>query len=195
MLFIMSKSKVFIIKNTTLFSILSEISDELPFSSFFFETHDLLISYLKSNQVTNFLVIGEITINDTIKKENILDIKNFPVSIFKLIEQINVKLLQSNYKLKSSIKLKDYIINLNSRIISKNDKKLKLTQKEIDIILHLKNNNQPKNVQDLQKDVWSYSDDLETHTVETHVYRLRKKISETFGDNNLINSSKEGYYL
>ena len=84
---------------------------------------------------------------------------------------------------------------MNSRKIFYEEKFLKLTEKEIEIILFLKNHTDPKNIQSLQKDVWGYISDLETHTVETHIYRLRKKIKENFNDENFIISTKEGYHL
>ena len=74
-------------------------------------------------------------------------------------------------------------------------KKLKLTEKEIDTILYLSKNGRSISVGELQKEVWGYQSELETHTVETHVHRLRKKIKEKFNDNNLIVSTKDGYQI
>ena len=82
-----------------------------------------------------------------------------------------------------------------SRTISKKDKELKLTQREIEVILFLRKNKQPINVNTLQKEVWGYSEDLETHTVETHIYRLRKKLKNIFDDDNFIESLKDGYLI
>ena len=75
----------------------------------------------------------------------------------------------------------------------KKDKELKLTQREIEVILFLRKNKQPINVNTLQKEVWGYSEDLETHTVETHIYRLRKKINSNFSDDKFILNHKNGY--
>ena len=99
------------------------------------------------------------------------------------------------YDFQSNYEIKDYKINLNSRIINKKDQELKLTQREIEVILFLKKNKKPIDVNTLQKQVWGYSKDLETHTVETHIYRLRKKIKKTFDDENFIESLKEGYLI
>ena len=74
-------------------------------------------------------------------------------------------------------------------------KNTKLTEKELEIILYLSNKKKPKTILELQNEIWKYSDELETHTVETHIYRLRKKIKKVFNDDNFILSSKEGYYL
>jgi DNA-binding response OmpR family regulator len=84
---------------------------------------------------------------------------------------------------------------LNSREIISENKKLKLTEKEVDIIIHLSKNKEPVSVNELQKKVWSYQSDIETHTVETHIYRLRKKISNTFDDSNFIISKTNGYQI
>ena len=86
-------------------------------------------------------------------------------------------------------------LDINSKIIIFNNKKLKLTEKEIEIILFLNKEKLPKKVNDLQRTVWGYSHDIETHTVETHVYRLRKKISDTFKDDKFILSDDNGYFL
>ena len=99
------------------------------------------------------------------------------------------------YDFQSNYEIKDYKMDLNSRIINKKDQELKLTQREIEVILFLQKNKKPIDVNTLQKQVWGYSEDLETHTVETHIYRLRKKIKKTFDDENFIESLKEGYLI
>ena len=71
----------------------------------------------------------------------------------------------------------------------------KLTQKEAEIIVYLKNSKKPASISKLQKQVWSHNSELETHTVETHVYRLRKKIFDTFEDNSFISSNNYGYKI
>jgi len=73
--------------------------------------------------------------------------------------------------------------------------KLKLTEKEINIINYLSKSNKPVSIDELQKKVWSYQSDIETHTVETHIYRLRKKILNSFNDNEFIISKKNGYQI
>ena len=130
-----------------------------------------------------------------IKEEKILLINISPESIYKLIDRINVCLIQNKYDFQSNIKLKNYNLDINSKTVEYKNKKLKLTEKEIEIILFLNKDSLSKKVIDLQKNVWGYSSDIETHTVETHVYRLRKKISDTFKDNKFILSDDNGYYL
>ena len=84
---------------------------------------------------------------------------------------------------------------MNKRVIIKNNKELKLTEREIDIILFLTKCNKTQSINILQNKVWGYSSDLETHTVETHIYRLRKKFLDNFVDNNFIISSNNGYKI
>jgi DNA-binding response OmpR family regulator len=79
--------------------------------------------------------------------------------------------------------------------MSMNDLKLKLTEKEINTIIHLSKSNKPISIDELQEKVWSYQSDIETHTVETHIYRLRKKIFNTFNDKEFIISKKNGYQI
>ena len=122
-------------------------------------------------------------------------IKNSPVSLNKLVELINIQLIKLRFNHKSKISIKSYELDLNSRLISKNNVILKLTEKEIQIILYLIENNKKHDVLDLQKNIWGYSSNLETHTVETHIYRLRKKVSDKFNDENLILSHKNGYFI
>ena len=76
-----------------------------------------------------------------------------------------------------------------------NNIKLKLTEKEINTITYLSKSDKPVSIDELQKKVWSYQSDIETHTVETHIYRLRKKILNTFNDKDFIISEKNGYQI
>ena len=98
-------------------------------------------------------------------------------------------------KNQSKFNIKNYELNLNSKFISKSDLSLKLTEKEIEIILYLNETKTKHDVADLQKNIWGYSADMETHTVETHIYRLRKKISDKFNDENFILSRENAYFI
>jgi len=118
-----------------------------------------------------------------------------PLSFKKLLELINIKLIKLKFNQQSKVTIKSYELNLNSKFFSKDNLKLKLTEKEIQIILYLNNKKIKHDVADLQKNIWSYSTDMETHTVETHIYRLRKKISDLFKDEKFILSHKNGYFI
>ena len=86
-------------------------------------------------------------------------------------------------------------MDINSRELKKDKLSLKLTERETDMILFLNNSKKPVNVTTLEKEIWQHSSELETHTVETHIYRLRKKIKTQFGNDNLIKSNKDGYTI
>jgi len=118
-----------------------------------------------------------------------------PINIKTLIEKLNVIFLKFEFSLKSNVIINNYIINLNKREISVGQKKLKLTEKEKNFLLFLYKSKNPKKIQNILKEVWGYSKGIETHTVETHVHRLRKKFEETFKDKNFIKISTKGYYI
>ena len=127
--------------------------------------------------------------------DNQFVLENTPIKIFKLVEKINIEFLKLQFNNQSHVKIKNYIIDLNSREILINNSKLKLTEKEINTISYLSKSDKPVSIDELQKKVWSYQSDIETHTVETHIYRLRKKILNTFNDNEFIISTKNGYQI
>ena len=122
-------------------------------------------------------------------------LENTPIKIFKLIEKINIEFLKLQFNSQSEVKINNYTIDLNSREMQINNSKIKLTEKEINTITYLSNSNKPVSIDELQKNVWSYQSDIETHTVETHIYRLRKKILNTFNDKSFITSEKNGYQI
>ena len=121
-------------------------------------------------------------------------ISNLPKKLNKILEQINIQFLGNKYSSQSSIIIGKYILDFNSRTVNYKNISLNLTEREMDIIKFVKNNNKVT-LKQLQKKVWNYSSELETHTVETHIYRLRKKFLETFKDDGFIKHDKEGYFL
>ena len=124
-----------------------------------------------------------------------LVIKNFPIKLEKLIQLINIQFLKNKFNLQSDIQVGKYKLNMNSREMIKGSDKLNLTEREINLIIFLFETDMPVRIDKLQKEVWDYSSELETHTVETHIYRLRKKIKDKFKDNNFILSFKDGYKI
>lgn len=126
---------------------------------------------------------------------NQLILNQIPIRFYKLIEKINIQHLKIKFNQKSELKISKYLLDLNSRELKKDDVKLKLTEKETNIIVHLSKSLVPVRIDKLQLDVWGYHSELETHTVETHIYRLRKKILNFFNDDNFIVSKKEGYFI
>jgi hypothetical protein len=133
--------------------------------------------------------------SEKINTKAIILVEENPIKIGPLLDKINILLIKKKYDFQSQLIIKNYTLNLNSRIISSQEYNLKLTEREIDIILFLKENDHPQSVNNLQNEVWKYSNILETHTVETHIYRLRKKIKDKFSDDNFILSLKEGYKI
>ena len=127
--------------------------------------------------------------------DNQIVFNNFPISIFKLLEKINIEFIKKNFHDQSDISINKYNLNLNSREMSFGENKLKLTEKEISSIIYLFRSTSAVNIQELQTKVWGYQSKLETHTVETHIYRLRKKILKVFKDDYFIISNDNGYEI
>ena len=189
---------VFIINFNPLYEILDEIKENLTFKIIKFENKEDFKKNLDLN-IIDYLVISKtdykLLLNDNIKDKNFLDFNELPLTLKKLIEIINIKLIKLKFNQQSKIIIKGYELNLNSKFFSKGNLNLKLTEKEIEIILYLNNTKIEHDVADLQKNIWGYSADIETHTVETHIYRLRRKISELFKDETFIISHKNGYFI
>ena len=168
----MSKQSIIIYDFEVLFNILNEVKENLKFQLFKVNSDQEL--QMNQNKYGNYLIIANS--KKKINDKRILILNEFPIRINKLIEILNIQLIKQKYIDQSKIEIKKYNLDLNSREIMKNEKKLKLTEREIDIILYLNENKKPQNIEALQKKVWGHVSDLETHTVETHIYRLRKKL-------------------
>jgi len=145
----------------------------------------------KTKNLDNYVVISNTKQNFS----NQLIIENYPINIFKFIEKLNLFFLKNKFNEQSKIIIKNYLLDLNSREIKLDNKNLKLTEKEVQTILYLSKAKKPSNINELQNKVWGYHSKLETHTVETHIYRLRKKFLNTFNDQNFIMSYKHGYQI
>jgi len=159
---------------------------------------------LKIKQVKNYLSQNEPLILFLSDKEyinqNNLRLLDFhvtlelPVEILSLKEIINILITKYNFFKKSKIIIKDYEVDSNERSIAKKKVKVKLTEKELDLILALNNSN-GLNKSFLLKSIWKHSLDLDTHAFETHLHRLRKKINKYFKDKNFIVEKNSLYYL
>ena len=186
----MSIQNLIIYKFIPLYDILEELSLDLNYSISLIEDENSLNQELKKNN--NYLVVSKKKYPN-IRNQFVLE--NKPIKIITLIEKINIELLKIKFNSQSHLKVKKYIVDLNSREMLIKDIKLKLTEKEINTITYLSHSNKSVSIEELQKMVWSYQSDIETHTVETHIYRLRKKIFNTFNDNEFIISKKNGYQI
>tara|TARA_B100000676_G_scaffold281157_1_gene305961 strand:+ start:323 stop:901 length:579 start_codon:yes stop_codon:yes gene_type:complete len=192
----MSKSAVYILNFKVLYNIILEIKNFFNFDLLDFENEKELLNEQKKRGDRSFIVLTKENLDNTlIDKKQIIKIENYPFNFFSLVEKINSNLLMQQYDFQSNINIKEYTLDLNSRVVSSKNNKLKLTEREIEIILFLKKQKNPININVLQKEVWGYAEDSETHTVETHVYRLRKKIKKAFDDQNFIQSDKKGYFI
>ena len=194
----MIKPNIFIINFNSLYEILDEIKENLPFSAIKYETEDDFVKDSNSYTINSLIITTsnkKLLLHKYLGVKNFLDLNNFPISFNKLRELINIQLIKIKFNQQSKINIKGYELNLNSKFFSKDNLILKLTEKEIEVILYLNETKTQHDVSDLQKNIWGYSPDMETHTVETHIYRLRKKISNKFNDENFILSQKKGYFI
>ena len=207
----MIKHNIIIFESNPLYQILLEIKN-----NFSFEIKSLTLRDLNKADLTNSIILSKIIHKDYLlkirninqkkiiffikKDENFDNINNnlylyYPLNIYDLVEKINIEIIKQKYNDQSCIKILNYSLDLNSRIISNDASRLKLTEREVDIILFLNDHKEPQKVNILQNQVWGYSSGLETHTVETHIYRLRKKIIDVFKDDNFILSNEDGYLI
>ena len=166
----MIKENLLIYDFDELFNLLTEIEENLSFKLNAIKKNEISEKNLK--KYGSYIILSKNNINF----KNVLVIDKFPIKIDKLIENINIRFLKDRFNEQSEISLSEYNLNLNSRYIYKSDIKLNITQRETDIILFLKNSDKPVKTEELQKHVWGHKSKLETHTVETHIYRLRKKV-------------------
>ena len=186
----MSKQNLIIFQLPALFKILKELDDDLNFNTIEAKNEKDIINNIQ--EIEQYLLISKKETNLT-DKQFVFDFS--PIKIVKLIEKINIFFLKNHFNKQSKIKIYDYTIDLNSREISLNNKKLKLTEKEVNTVIYLSKVKKPVSIKELQENVWSYHSNLETHTVETHIYRLRKKILSTLKDDSFIISKKNGYQI
>ena len=183
--------KLIIFRYKELFNILEEIKENFEFKLEFYEKERELEN-LENDNLSDYLVITKKKLSN-LKKQIIID--KSPININDLIQTLNINFLKSKFIEQSKIDLGRYNLDLNSRILNQNEKELELTEKESSILIFLKQSKDPVKIDQLQEKVWGYNSELETHTVETHVYRLRKKINDKFYDNEFIKSDKKGYFL
>ena len=182
----MTNQKLIIYDFTQLYLILDELKDQINFEIINIEKEKLNIP------LDNSLVITRKKIPSI---DNQIILETIPIKLTKLIEKFNISFLKQKFSEQSEMNIGNYKINLNSREMSFKDLTLKLTEKESKVILFLSKSNKPVNVDQLQSEVWGFNSKLETHTVETHIYRLRKKINDKFNDENFIISKKNGYQI
>ena len=186
----MNLKKIIIYEFEILFQILEELKEKFDLDLIQVDKKNI---NEKINKLSSeYLIISKFEL-ENYKDHLVLD--NLPIRFEKLIQLINLKFLKEIFNSQSDISVGLYKLNLNSRQMTKDDKIIYLTEREINLIIFLNKKKRAVKIDELQKEVWEYNPELETHTVETHIYRLRKKIKDEFGDENFIISSKKGYSI
>jgi len=196
----MENQKLYIINLSNFYNIISELQEHIGYKIVKIDNKEIFFDKYESKKIStenSILVVHEKEYNFFIKNISEDQIVKFkpPVNIFIFIENLNVRFIQKKYQDQSNVNVKDFFLDINSRELRKGKSSLKLTERETDMILFLNNSKKPINVETLEKEIWQHSSELETHTVETHIYRLRKKIKSEFGNNDLIKSNKNGYTI
>ena len=198
----MFNQSVSIVEFPKLYNILEEIETLFKFNVNNYKTVSDFIKLLDNNNqdILNSIIIlnkksDQLSSYANLNKNAIIVIDTYPFKIEKFIDIVNTQLIKQKYNFQSKLNIKNYILNFNSRVMSTFNKELRLTEREIDIILFLNENKTPQSINVLQNKVWGYLTELETHTVETHIYRLRKKIKDKFNDDKFILSREDGYSI
>ena len=186
----MNNQNLLIYDSQSLYDILNEVSEFLNFTLINISKENFSVRDL--DKYDDYIILVN---KNSFKNSNQLIFNEYPIKISKLIEKINIEFLKKKFNKQSDIKVGSYIIDINSRVLMKNDIKLDVTEKEINTIIYLVKNNKAISIKELQENVWGHQSKLETHTVETHIHRLRKKIKDKFNDNNFILSTKNGYQI
>ena len=186
----MNNQNLIVYRFNLLYQILKEIEEDIQFKIIEISDEKVLTSEIKN--LNNYLII---TKKQILKFNNQFILSQLPIKIFKMIEKLNIEFLKQQFVEQSQVIINDYTIDINAREMFSKNVKLKLTEKEINTIIYLSKANKPISIEELQTKVWDYRSDIETHTVETHIYRLRKKISKNFLDDNFIISRNNGYQI
>ena len=131
----------------------------------------------------------------TKKKFLFNDLVYFPFNILEFKKKVNDLLSSYKFSKNSSVYIKNYLIDKNLKTMKKDNLFINLTEKEVNLLVLLNEKKKPLNKSLILKKIWQYSIEADTHTVETHIYRLRKKVLDKFGDEEFINIFKEGYSL
>ena len=186
----MNNQIIIVYQFNSLYLILKEIEKNINFIVIEVSNEKSLINEIRG--LNNFLIL---TKKKILNLDHQFILSQLPIKMFKIIEKLNIEFLKQQFVEQSKVIINNYIIDINAREMSSKNVKLKLTEKEVNTIIYLSKVNKPISANELQTKVWDYNSDLETHTVETHIYRLRKKIFQNFLDNNFIISRNNGYQI
>ena len=186
----MNNQNIIVYRFNSLYQILKELENNLNFKIIEISNEKSLISEI--NNLNNYLII---TKKQILKFNHQFILHQLPIKIFQIIEKLNIEFLKQQFIEQSHFIIKDYTFDINAREMFLKKNKLKLTEKEVNTIIYLFKVDYPVSINELQTKVWGYHSNIETHTVETHIYRLRKKISKIFSDDNFIISKNNCYQI
>ena len=186
----MNNQNLIVYRFNLLYQILKELEEDIHFRIIEISDEKSLTNQIKN--LNNYLII---TKKQILKLNNQFILSQLPIKIFKMIEKLNIEFLKQQFVEQSQVIINNYTIDINAREMFSKNVKLKLTEKEVNTIIYLSKANKPISIDELQTKVWDYHSDIETHTVETHIYRLRKKILKNFLDDNFIISKNNGYQI
>ena len=212
----MGNSTISIFGNKIFLEILNEIKLFSKFKIKYYEDLDLCIkdakkqnllviffvskkdkNFFNKNTINNFpsILVVESSTSKGMHFAELTEQLKMPFTIVEFEKKVISLIAKNEFKNNSLIKLNEYIIDKNERKIEKNNLKLQLSEKEINFLILFTKSKEPISRNIVLKDVWNYSSESETHTIETHIHRLRKKILQKFGDDNFIKNNNKGYYI
>jgi len=178
---------------------LSFFDDDTVFENKIFNTNAIIVDSEVCSDFKNVNLINKPIL--LIEKKNFSKSCNYTDKIISpfMLSDFNTKILEitssAKFNLNSFLKIKDYMVDKNEKKLKKNNLSIAVTEREIEIIELLFNETKPLSKNSLLKKIWKYSEDADTHTVETHIYRLRKKILDKFSDDNFLINLKSGYSI
>ena len=150
---------------------------------------------VKQDNLDNKSILKILASKNKSKASNYDGFLNLPTSLNELNSIVEQTISKKIFSKNSSILIKDYLLNKNEKKLIKDKNFIILTEKEIQLLDLFLAQNKPISKNKILSLVWNYSSEADTHTVETHIYRLRKKINDKFSDLKFILNNKEGYYL
>ena len=156
--------------------------------------HEVFFSKYRTNNFPSILIVKP-SIPTNMYSSELVEQLNMPFTILEFEKKAISLIAKYQFQKNSLIQLNDYIVDKNERKIKKNKLELQLSEKEINFLILFSKSNEAISKNSVLKNVWNYSSKSETHTVETHIHRLRKKILKKFGDNNFIKNNNKGYYI
>ena len=162
-----------------------------------FFVYELNKNFLNKIKINNFplILVVESSVTKNKLSGELIEQLDMPFTILDFKKKIISLIAKNEFKKNSLIHLGGYIIDKNERKIKKDNQELQLSEKEINFLILFTENKEPISKDLLLKNVWNYSTGSETHTVETHIHRLRKKILKKFDDSDFIKNNNKGYYI